>query len=435
MKIQYRYVACFCGMLFCILLASCPPELQHRVTLEGGHEASAAIGSEGGTIEAIAADGTAYALTIPANALAEPVAITMTPVSSIRDLPLSGGLVGAVELKPSGVQFTRPATLEIATALVPPAGQIPIGFDYDGDAETLGLSMGGSVDGVLTVMVEHFSGAGIGFGTLQDASALSSGPGASPSDPFFNQILGIGMPQVESITAALRQWFSTVILPQLQNASNDAELAVAVREYVLWSEDVPFLLEINGPLFDIAFEPERQQAAQAAAPQLRAAIAGNNDLCGSTESFAALANVLFWQGQASLFGVDTVAERLDRAGVLRDLCVEILMDPPVLASPMQAGFPHSLDLRFGVRFKGNLDEQGAPFEVSLTATGATLGTSSGFTSVDGSFTTVVTAPQDGEVIIDGTACLVLPGTTTATDICFPFTVRSAAGNTKSTGGP
>ncbi len=422
MNILKNHAKACCCLLFCVMFVSCPPQTDNRVSLETDQEATAAIGAEGGTVEATATDGTVYTLTIPADAMPGPVTIKMTPVSAIADLPLAGGLAGGVELQPTGLRFTQSATLTIATSATPPSGQIPIGFSYEGDAETLLLAAGGLLNGILTVSVQHFSGAGIGFGTLQNVSALVP-PGISNLS-FLSQLLAADPAQRDAVNAIMRQWFSTIILPQLQNAANDAELAVAISDYSWWKSDVPLNFAFSDfPDSSPLFATEREQAAQAAAPQLRAAIDGNNALCGSSESFSALANVLFWQKQAALFGVDTSTEQLDRATVLLNLCVEIVMDPPSLPDNLQVGFPQSLDLRFGVRFKGNLDEQGAPFEVNLTATGATLGTPSGFTAVDGSYTTVVTATGNGPVTIEGTACLILPGTVTPTDICFPFTIN------------
>ncbi len=426
MNIHSSRVKALCSLLICAVFVGYPLWNENRVSVETMHEATASVGSEGGTVEATATDGTVYTLTIPPDALPEPVTIKMTPVSAIADLPLDGGLAGGVELQPAGLRFTQSATLTVATSLVPAGGQIPIGFSYEGDAEAIVLAAGGLVNGALTVAVQHFSGAGIGFGTLQNVSALV--PAGVSNMSFVSQLMATDPSQRDALNAIMKQWFSTLILPQLQNAANDAELAVAVSDYSWWKTDVPMSFGFSDwPADSPLFATERGQAAQAAAPQLRAAIDGNNALCGSAESFSALANVLFWQKQAALFGVDTPSEQLDRATVLLNLCAEIVMDPPSLPDPLQAGFPHSLDLRFGVRFKGHADEQGAAFQVDLTASGATLGTPTGFTAVDGSYTTVVTATVNGPVTIEGTACLILPGTRTPTDICLPMSAINRNG--------
>ncbi len=410
-------------VLVCGLLVSGCPNVAN-VAVERAGKVTESIGPEGGEVSCTASGGTVYTLSIPADALADAVDITITPVTSIANLPLSGGLAGAVELAPPGLAFARPATLTIEGAAAPPAGQIAIGFGFEGDASSFEVALANADNGRLTVLVQHFSGSGVGFGTLQDVSGM---PGGAICDPALqNAVIALTntahQPQDEATFFGLL--FRICILPQLQNATNDAELVLAVSNYEMWASLISAAASFTVvPRTSSAFANERQQAAQAAAPQLRAAIEGNNALCGSAESFSALANVLFWQKQAALFGVDTPSEQLDRATVLLGLCVEIVMDPPSLPDTLQAGFPHSLDLRFGVRFKGHPDEQGAPFEVNLSASGATLDTPSGFTAVDGSYTTVVTATGNGPVTIEGTACLILPGTVTPTDICFPFTIN------------
>ena len=63
--------------------------------------------TSGATITATGADGTRYTLTIPANALLARQVIKVTPPTTIGGLPLSGGLVGAVQLAPDGLVCTR----------------------------------------------------------------------------------------------------------------------------------------------------------------------------------------------------------------------------------------------------------------------------------------------------------------------------------------
>src|SRR5262245_7018422 len=98
----------------------------------------AAIGPEGGTLSATAADGTRFELTVPADALDFTETITMTPVLRAESLPLSGGLVGAVDLEPAGLTFYQPATLKITPAALAP-GFKTIGFAYNGTGEQFHL--------------------------------------------------------------------------------------------------------------------------------------------------------------------------------------------------------------------------------------------------------------------------------------------------------
>ncbi|MDX9975641.1 MAG: hypothetical protein RBU21_21840, partial [FCB group bacterium] len=341
-----------------LLTGGCPrpPQYQDNVSIETQRAASKTIGPAGGDISCTAADGTAYKLIIPPDALSFPTEITMAPITQIRNLPLSGGLAGAVDLKPSGLLIARPAVLEVDTSESPAAGELVLGFSFEGDADAFGLGLAGQDEGVLRLLVTHFSGAGIGFGTLQDVAAFV--PDGVPDEDLANRLLSqSNSPDTQAQqTALLEEWFTEIILPQIQNASTDAELRNAVSDYLLWLKEFPSAFSwAVVPETSPAFADERQLAAAAAAPQLRAAIAANNDLGAANESLSALANVLFWQTQASIFGVDTVPESLDRARILADLCAHVVVEEVSLPDPMQVGFPHSLDLRFGLQFTGHPD--------------------------------------------------------------------------------
>ena len=86
------------------------------VTVDQSRAVSSDIPTDGGAISATASDGSVFTLTIPPNALLSDERITMTPVSSIDGLPLSGGLAAAVSLAPAGLQLFQPAILTIVPA-------------------------------------------------------------------------------------------------------------------------------------------------------------------------------------------------------------------------------------------------------------------------------------------------------------------------------
>ena len=116
---------------------------------------------------------------MPAGALTAPVAITLTPASSLAGLPLEGGLVAAVELQPAGLQFALPATLYVA-----PAGGVPTApvaaFGWAGNANAFGVSPWWTdpKGRWAALLVDHFSGYGLGI------------PGASQLDAVAAELLG-----------------------------------------------------------------------------------------------------------------------------------------------------------------------------------------------------------------------------------------------------
>jgi hypothetical protein len=145
--------------------------------LDTARAVSTNMTTDGGTLSATAADGTQFKLTIPQDALLAGQQITMTPIASIGDLPLSGGLAGAVQLAPEGLILLQTSTLVIN----PPASisidqQSPFAWYGTGDdfhLYPLTLDVA-----TLTMTITHFCGYGIGRGTSSDRSAIQ---GRQPS--------------------------------------------------------------------------------------------------------------------------------------------------------------------------------------------------------------------------------------------------------------
>ncbi len=77
------------------------PPAPVQITLQNGAGQTATIGAGGGTIVATGAGGITYTLVVPALALMQPVAITMTPLGAVTGLPLSGGFVAGADFQPS----------------------------------------------------------------------------------------------------------------------------------------------------------------------------------------------------------------------------------------------------------------------------------------------------------------------------------------------
>jgi hypothetical protein len=152
-----------------------PPPQSHEATphptnisvmLDPSHAVTQFVSLAGDTLQTTGTDGTKYSLVIPKNALLYGNNITMTPIASASNLPLSGGLVGGVKLEPEGLHLVRPATLTIDPAKPIPAGlELGFGFHQDGQdfyLKTLWPS------GRFVVDLMHFSGVGAGIGSNTD---------------------------------------------------------------------------------------------------------------------------------------------------------------------------------------------------------------------------------------------------------------------------
>lgn len=160
-------------------------------------QAESKIGPEGGEISVTGTNGVTYVLTVPPGALDFETMLRLKPISTIPDLPLSGGTLGAVLIEPEGVAFDIPATLE----MIPPDGfSLPsglpqVGFAFDASGQEFHLyplaqGTTQSYRGVQTASLNgapvlapplseigrlYYSGAyGLGQGTAADAQKVKS---------------------------------------------------------------------------------------------------------------------------------------------------------------------------------------------------------------------------------------------------------------------
>lgn len=428
MKSFFTRCSRFAAFLLVLAVLSCSDDTSSPVpepdnlTRETANTTSGTIGPAGGTLQTTAEDGTVYTLTVPADAIATGRTITMTPITAIDGYPLAGGVAGGVELQPSGTVFTAPVTLEIETARTPDAGSVPVAILFSGNGTSFEPSFAGSSTGTYTVPMTHFSGGTVGFATAQELAQIIQQQGAT----CLLAALGVAFttpPDVAAVHAIYLACFSSEVLPAIEQASNDVQLAGAIGGFIMWKTTTRAAIgeQIFTTFDDLA---ETAQAHDALALKLKQAIDRNNQRCEAQESLASLANVLFWQTQASRFGLDSVARLLDRNTVLRGLCARPVVDTIVIPGDLQVGFPRSLDIQFGLLFNGQTASQGVPFQVTLAGDGIDIQNPTGFTDGQGAYTSVITATRDGDLFVTATGCLVYPGTQTVSDVCVEETGQS-----------
>lgn len=125
-------------------------------TAETAASASATIPIEGGEVSAIGSDGVVYSLQVPFGALIAPTAITITPLTNVTSLPVSGPIVGAVRLAPAGLALQVPATLVVTLPGPVPAGGLVALHHGTGatDFEAPATTIAGTT---LTSTIAHFS--------------------------------------------------------------------------------------------------------------------------------------------------------------------------------------------------------------------------------------------------------------------------------------
>ena len=224
--------------------------------LDGAHAATGTIGHDGGTLTATGADGSTYTLTLPAGALAGDIAITLTPVSSIAGLPLSGGSAAAVDIAPDGLALMQPATLAINPAAAPAVAD-QRGFSWHDDPGHEVYLRGLEPKAPIEMQLEHFSGYGVGSGT-----PTASWTPSRTLDQLEQDLVQTLIAERARVLAGeapnpavMDQYFDTLVAaydqrvkPRMQAAETDDELATsAIQLGYGWAHEAAILGSAESP--------------------------------------------------------------------------------------------------------------------------------------------------------------------------------------------
>jgi len=152
--------------------------IEVAVVLDTDKTVEAVIPVEGGTVSATGADGTIYTLEIPSDALLNETTISLTPVTSVSDMPFGGQQTYAVQLGPEGLFLYNFAILTIT-----PAEEIPLDeqivFGYQEEGKDLILAAPVLDSSEIKIQVLHFSGTGVTKGLLADVEPVRQRLGGS----------------------------------------------------------------------------------------------------------------------------------------------------------------------------------------------------------------------------------------------------------------
>lgn len=235
---------------------SLPTQIPLEIRLAADFSESQYVGTEGGSLQTVDKDGVIYQLDLPPGALITPAIITLTPLESVGDFPLSGGLNRAVEILPQGQDLVLPAVLTITpTENINTAEAIPFGYTGDGGSFFLipALDLGVSFQTQLT----HFSVYGYGSGTEADLESLSTRQAAKRTDNF-SQDAAIALRDsfsdegelepdeaaMNDITALLITWWLDDVRPALIGSINSGSIEIftgAVNQYLTWQKQVQIM--------------------------------------------------------------------------------------------------------------------------------------------------------------------------------------------------
>lgn len=220
-----------------------------------------AFETEDQTITATAADGTVFALAVPAGAVLGAEQITLTPVSAVAGTPFASGLSTAVQIEPHGLMLMEPATLTItrpagAGGLGATSTQSPVLF-HDGGTDLHSYPvmppLPGDDTNTARLSLTHFSTAGVANGTDAERSALTAHPPLRTIAQLEAANAGLLRPGASTdalpqVRANLDSYYDSVVVPQLTAAETDSDLAAeAVAAALAWSRQVQLLGDETNP--------------------------------------------------------------------------------------------------------------------------------------------------------------------------------------------
>ena len=406
-----------------IVLTSCyetvPPPTGKPV-IEANNVKTGAIGINGGKISSTASNGVTYTLIVPPDALTESVNISLTPISSMGNAPLASGVVGAVQMEPSGLQFRRAATLRIGAVPTVATGKKLIGFNTANDGSKFVLNLPNIKNGATELSIYHFSDSGAGTATPNEINQIPAlEPLSDLSETEFKaqvDTAALGGSSDADVADIFKTWFNKIVQPLLNAAKNSTDFDInnkAEFAFERWFDAREGVK--NASVGGVDLTPLLIDEDAFARPIVaKHVLALMNNLIAKCQSDSTTdlkmdklrrANAL--QLEAKKYGFDTASFGLEKAGFLSKIndCARVVLDPIVLPS-ITLGSDKSLDARAQVIFVGDPNPHGAPFEFTLTPTNASVKTPKGFSDSDGKYTTVFTATTT-DVSLEVRACLVL----------------------------
>ncbi len=364
-----------------------------RVGLDPGHAAKATIGWAGGRVEATGADGTAYVLTIPPEALADDTEIRAVPVTAVETLPTGAAVAGGVHFLPEGLTFRLPAELTITLAVLPEGGVLP--FAYRGDLDEP-FRYPVSIDGSrISFPIVHFSGYALLMATEQGQNAAALGVALSwepPSGPIDNALASIAaviddssLPnRAQKVRTALQKWINQAFKPMVADFkaiatwsagdpwhANQQSLRGA---FLLWGDVMKILILAGAEAPDLRATVD-DLAVEAALHGIARPNAGCTGRPGE-ELLARMDDRMSWQKMAERLGVAGRDPLLARASVLEQACVKVKLDPvdgTVFPESIAPGDTGTLKVHAGFSVDGGPTRTDAQLElyilpVNVTAT-------------------------------------------------------------------
>jgi hypothetical protein len=352
--------------------------------LDSPKAVTANVGVAGGSLTTTGTDGTRYTLTIPAHALRKDVAITLTPIAALGDLPAGASLAGGAHFGPEGQTFDVPVMLTVALAAAP--ARRPLPFTYTGNLQhprRYPATVSGST---LTFEIVHFSGYGALAASLGDALGFFPPP-SERGDQALQALVDATLLGLEpavrdaAMRSALQGWLGDFIKPEVAAlaalTAYDLDTFMSGRVARLANELRAFAVALKFALFEGSVDAfvEVQNAFQIeAVVAARKAIDLSTAGCPSLPNQAVLLiapDILAWQELAQQTDATVLDESLERAAVLQALCVQPAFDAQDgvgFPADIQSGQQGLLTARAGYSINGGPVRFDLPMLVGSTGT-------------------------------------------------------------------
>jgi hypothetical protein len=365
--------------------------------IETAAAVTATIGEQGGAITAQAGNGTRFTLTVPPLAVTSDTGITLTPITTIENLPLGATLVTALRLQPDGLEFLAPATLTIdLPAAAAPSGLFGLRFADDWSFTLTPIAVTGTR---LTMSIAHFSGAGAGYLTCPPNIPISGTPrDIALSDLAIEQCKAqsTGSWNAAAVINILHKWYTVSVKPNLQGASSSTTANASFGEWAEWRHTIDNYLSVVGPISSL--NQDVAEAAPLAVAVVKGEIARQNQKCIADQDLHAAHKVFLWQLKAQAELIATSANGLDVATVQAGICVKVEIDQTNFPDPVQEGTAATLTVQAGLRFGTGSVVYSRPLEVSVTVTGAAPASGVKMTNSAGQATFSVTPSPGGSTV-------------------------------------
>lgn len=350
-----------------------PPAL--AIQADANAQAAQTIGTEGGAIQVYAAEGARYTLTVPAQAIDRTEVITATPIRNIDHLPLSGGFVAGVTLKPDGKMFFKPATLVID---LPPGTDTRglVALAYEGAGQPARLYPFQVGNGRVWLQVTHFTDYIIGRATQADIerllavgesvcrtadekwwNAVNAARAADGSEPTLDDL------PLAEIMSDLRQCFNLGVLPRLVQAkSNESVADAAIQVLFSWMRFLQVNLSVEP---DTEFKAEEDLALATLEDIHKNAVLSLSEQCKAMTDHALKVakaeRIATWFRRATILSLDHAYFTSTRYFELINFCVgKPLAVKSVSPTDNAQGYP--IDTPVSVAFESTTPLNGTTFD-------------------------------------------------------------------------